>query len=344
MDKLTLYHNFIEKNARTLGKDANLIIVCNAKDSSSQKNTYSNFDVSTEFLSSEEVNQLKDMAYSTKMNFEIFFDELDFIRKILKIDTKSYSKIVVYNSAQSGTGPGRKTLIPSFCKYLNILCTGSGAHAVSLCRDKLATNALLSMNNIPAPKSFLFDDKLVLDDIKTYIAKPLYESSSIGISDKNIFSGKDIPRTYLNTLSNDLDQPILIQEFICGYEIELPILSKNEEFFCFDPVCLYLDESKKSMDNRILNYDLIYNDSYKFCDLPINYNCKNLKKTAQKVVQLLGLNGLCRVDFRIDTSGKFFVTDVSTNPHFVSHSSVNYAFSKLKLTPSDIFKSIICLV
>lgn len=68
-----------------------------------------------------------------------------------------------------------------------------------------------------------------------------------------------------------------------------------------------------------------------------------LEETARHVAELLELNGLCRIDGRITKEGLFYITDVSTNPHFIHHSSVNFAFHSNNYSDSDIFKSILYL-
>ena len=99
------------------------------------------------------------------------------------------------------------------------------------------------------------------------------------------------------------------------------------------------------MGESILNYEKIYNDSYCFGDLPEHQQkyVTKIKKAAKEVVQILGLNGLCRVDGRLTKKGEFYITDVSTNPHFIKHSSVNYAFSKLGYTDKELFRIILTL-
>lgn len=325
------------------------IIVCNKKNATIVKNNYDISSIETEFLSEDEFNELFEMAYSLNIPFDIFTSELDFIKSIIdNIDKITNKNIVVYNSAQNGTGAGRKSLIPAFCNLLNLTHTGSDAYRVSLCRDKFAINSILKANNVKVPNSFLCNSNnisnLNLPQGK-YLIKPLYESASIGITKQNIFTSKNIPINYIKTLCLELNQSVLLQEFINGYEFEIPVLRKNEDILVFDPVILSLKGSTLFMGDNILDYDRIYNDDYMFSSLPkeiFSYN-DILKTIAANVANLLELNGLCRIDGRITIDGDYFITDVSTNPHFIKHSSVNYAFHKNNYTDSDIFKSILLL-
>ena len=325
-------------------------IVCNSKNKTQLHKDYKTYSIQTEFLSDAEVEELMLMAKSQNLPFDIFYSEEEFMKKVFHhYEALSNMNIVVYNSAQNGTGAGRKSLIPAFCNLMEIRCTGSDSYRVSLCRDKFAINSILKANNINVPNSILFNPNKysfsVFHNAQKIIAKPLYESASIGITEDNIFYSNKVPIDYLTALSDSLKQSLLLQEFIEGYEIEVPLIIHEETVFCFDPVILFLDKTEKFMGESILNYEKIYNDSYCFGDLPEHQQkyVTKIKKAAKEVVQILGLNGLCRVDGRLTKKGEFYITDVSTNPHFIKHSSVNYAFSKLGYTDKELFRIILTL-
>lgn len=325
-------------------------IVCNSKNKTQLHKDYDTYSIQTEFLSDTEVEELMLMAKLQNLPFDIFYSEEEFIKKVFHhYEALSNKNIVVYNSAQNGTGAGRKSLIPAFCNLMGIRCTGSDSYRVSLCRDKFAINSILKSNNFNVPNSTLFTknnhDFSMFNKDQTIIAKPLYESASIGITEDNIFCTNNVPIDYLTRLSASLKQSLLLQEFIEGYEIEVPLIIHEETIFCFDPVILFLDKAEKFMGGSILNYEKIYNDSYCFGDLPKHQqkHVSKIKKTAKEVVQILGLNGLCRVDGRLTKEGEFYITDVSTNPHFIKHSSVNYAFLKSGYTDKELFRIILTL-
>lgn len=341
--KMNDFLAFMKKNGRLFSDENLLVIVCNVKISGISAEKYGDFSTDTEFLSDQELNQVMQMACAQKIPFRVFNSEDAFIR-FLERPSTNMKNLIVYNSAQSGTGAGRKALIPSLCNYYNIRHTGSDAYRVSLCRDKFAISSLLSRLNIRVPKSFLFHHgkfNSKLDPKLKYIAKPIYESASIGIRKSNVFYGDNPPIRYLETLEKTMHQPLIIQEFVCGYEIEVPVLAGKNSHFIFSPVVLHQFEKNLCMGDEILDYDTIYNDDYMFSSLPDNISDDEIKNTAYKVVDRLCLSGLCRVDFRLKKDDLFYVTDVSTNPHFIKHSSVNYAFKKLGLTDAQLFHTIL---
>lgn len=341
MDK---FNEFMKLNANLYDENSILIIICNAKSKTEIKKNYKGFSIDTEFLDDNELNQISDMASKLDIPFRIFYDEKDFMSTIINMDSKYYKRLIVYNSAQNGVGPGRKALIPSFCKYFSIRITGSDTYRVCLCRDKFAVNSILKANGIKVPYSILFNEKFAQSDIfGKAIAKPLYESASIGISKKNIFDFTNPPLNYLKNLRKDLNQPLLLQEFIDGYEFEIPVLSGEKSTYVFPPVVMHKNESSLIMGDDIMDYTSVYYDDYYFGTLPAQYNEGTVMETANEVVKLLNLKGLCRVDFRMKINGDFYVTDVATNPHFVEHSCVNHAFNKINMTGADILRTILLL-
>jgi D-alanine-D-alanine ligase len=332
---------------QSLIQDRSVIIVCNTKlENDTSIDEKKPFDAATEYLSNLEFEQVVTMFASCCPNLEIFTHEYEFFEHILNERTLEKNNIIVYNSAQSGSGAGRKSLIPAFCNLVRIICTGSNPYVVGLCRHKYHVNKLLENANLPTPKSWLFDHNWLFnahpDNEMKVIMKPIYESASIGIDRNSIFHYRSTIDKKIMDKNIEMDQPIIVQEFISGYEIELPLLCIHDAVLPFVPIGLSLYEKEKRMQNEILDYERIYFDRYKFFDFSKEgiYN-PQIIDTAAKVVKILGMSGLCRVDFRIDEHGKHYVTDVSTNPHFISHSSVNYAAHLMGLCDSDIIRCIL---
>ncbi len=115
------FNEFLEANSNKLKDDTVLLIVCNAKSKTVASQNYNDFSIDTEFLSDDELNEITGMAQAQGIPFRIFYDEKDFMENLLLNDSKYFDRFIVYNSAQNGVGPGRKALIPSICKYFNII-------------------------------------------------------------------------------------------------------------------------------------------------------------------------------------------------------------------------------
>lgn len=321
-----------------------LYVVCNTKSHEFKYENFNTFDVRTEYLSDYEFEQVDSMLNKCIPVERYFFDENDFISFICNnlVDVKN---IIVYNSAQSGTGVGRKSLIPAFCSFKGITVTGSNSYSASLCRHKYHVIKILESHGVRVPKTYLYDKGWIFDKPQLgniYILKPIYESSSIGIDTNSVVCFDKTTIKLIDEKQKEMRQPIIVQQFINGYEAEIPcIVSKNHRLV-LNPVGITLDLSNKLMGNNILDYQKVYFDEYNFFNMKDTMvDISKIMSVAEFVITILGLSGLCRVDFRIDELGNCYVTDVSTNPHFVHHSSVSYAFEQLSFPPETIMKAIL---
>lgn len=324
-------------------KGKQLILVCNSKGSTTDHEKYMTFQMETEYFSDDEFDQIVSMFSSIGIPMEFFLHEDDFFKYVILNNPQD---IVVYNAAQSGTGPGRKSLVPAFCNLHGIPCTGSNAYVVSLCRHKYHVNKLLEQAGIPVPETWLYSCGWLLGkqpphDYKV-ILKPIYESASIGIDQDSIYNYKICSDDVIAHRSKLLGQPIMAQQFIPGFEVELPLVCIGTKIVPLAAVGISID-GQQNLGEDILDYHRVYFDRYGFYDFSQKDEqlSDQLSRCASDVTRLLGTEGLCRVDFRINANGNFFVTDVSTNPHFVKHSSVQYAFAKAGMKPKEIAKIII---
>lgn len=335
---------FIESTS-TLFDNYKLYVICNTKSHQPIDENFNKYDIRTEYLSNNEFGQVDKMLNSCIPVEQYFFDEIDFIKFICtnNIDTDN---MIVYNSAQSGTGIGRKSLIPAFCAYRGIRVTGSNSYVVALCRHKYHVIQLLKAHGFCVPNTYIYNHEwLSGEPVKgeKYIIKPIYESSSIGIDQNSIIIYDENSLSVIEDKSKEMRQPIIVQQFIDGYETEVPCISTNKDIYVLNPVGICLNEANKIMGENILDYERVYYDNYRFFDLSEeNINVDQIREIAYSASKILGLSGLCRIDFRIKKNGKYYITDISTNPHFVEHSSVGFAFNIANMTSDMIMKTILC--
>lgn len=342
--------NSLLREIEKIKKLIRIILVSNIKDQTKTVD-YSIHSVSTEFFSENELEELITGFRQFGFYTELFTDEIDFMKSVIDNNfndsKKKYS--IVYNTSQRGTGPGRKSLIPAFCNLYNIPTVNSNAYVVSLCRHKFHTNCILHSLGINAAKSWFFDKKFGWlfgkqpDENSLVIAKPTYESASIGIDTKSIFKFNKNIYTKLVNLSRIYNQPITVQQFIDGYEVEVPLLILDEPTAIL-PVGIIVNE-KKLLGREILTYNIVYNDLYSFYIFDEIQNSKiaEIVNTAENVAKSIGIQGFGRVDFRIDINGNYYVTDVSTNPHITRHGSFFHLFNHLGYQQKDLLATLIAL-
>lgn len=333
-----------------LSNDFTIAFITSHKEKTRNTGDYSLFSVKSEFYSEELQNKI--VGTFKKIGFSVleFFNEEDFISFAIKLSSVERKKLIVINSAQKGTNIGRKSLIPSFCDLYSIEYIGSNPYVVSLCRDKYRCGNILEQNNIPTPKAWIYSSKYGwLNDSpekfdKRLIIKPNYESSSIGINKDCIGYYSNSFAQKIHEYSITFKQDIIVEEFISGYEIETPVICTQQPIIFF-PIGIEKD-GKKAIGEQILDYVTRAENYYSLYNFEEHNKVlsEQLINIARKTVLLLDIRGFGRVDFRIRETGEFFVTDVSTNPHYTEHSSFYVPFKELKMGYEQMIKSLIATV
>lgn len=333
-----------------LSKNFKIVFITSHKEKTKNTDDYGLFSVKSEFYSDELQNKI--VGSFKRIGFQVveFFNEEDFIAFAIKLSSEDRKKLIVINSAQKGTNIGRKSLIPSFCDLYNIEYVGSNPFVVSLCRDKYKCGNILEQNNIPTPKAWIYNNKYgwLNGSPEKFngrlIIKPNYESSSIGIDKKCIGEYSSMFSQKIHEYSIIFKQDIIVEEFISGYEVETPIICTQQPITFF-PVGIEKN-GEKLIGDQILDYETRaknYYSLYNFDDYDEALS-KQLIETAKKTVLLLNIQGFGRVDFRIKKNGDFYVTDVSTNPHYTEHSSFYVPFKSLQFQYDHMIKSLIATV
>jgi D-alanine-D-alanine ligase len=117
--------------------------------------------------------------------------------------------------------------------------------------------------------------------------------------------------------------------------VEVPVIHLDRPFA---PLAVGLSKNGNNLlGNDFLTYDDVYVDNYNFWKFDQDTNLsKRLRDTAIQASNILGLRGFSRIDFRVTEEGKYFITDVSTNPHTTPHSSYAFLFESLGKSAGDL--------
>lgn len=266
-----------------------------------------------------------------------FNSEIAFIKAIDQIRCK-HSHLLVYSMAQNINGVGRRVLIPLLCKYYNILNIGSDEYASFLSGDKRLMQKLLEINpELHFPRTIYINQYNIKSieniinqlPIGKYILKPIDESASIGVKPFELHSD-NFTQIYADLLKySEHHSYFFIQEYIDGYEVEVPLINIEQDYFC-PGVCQIVFED--NMD--YLDYDIVGLDSYGFIRYP--YSATNIISSAVSVAKSLQFNCISRIDFRIMKNVPYII-DIGANPTISTHSSTNYLFRSLLGDESSVY-------
>lgn len=333
------------KKSKSATANFTIIFLANVKEKTVNLNDYEDTSVLTEFLSMEEYQELLTSLQNFGFYVITYFNTEEFIADYLN-GKYITDNLIIFEGTQKGIGHARDTLIPAFCDLQNLLHTGPNAYVNGVCINKYNWTKLLAEHNILVPNSWRFDANGWLngypDEDILLIAKPNYECASIGIHKESVSYLTSNYISYLKQMTHKYSQSLIVQEFIPGYEVEVPIIINKSEICILPPVVLSQSE-QLCMNYNFLDFDNIYDDNYSFSLLNvINESWEHsIKEYAKKICTILELERYTRIDFRITNKGEIYVTDINSYPHIVSHSSFGYAFEQLNIGYENILPCLI---
>jgi len=335
--------------AKANSKKTKVIFLSNIAGQTVMADDYNNFSVLGEYLKEVEAEEIYKALLLMDFQVEQFTDEISLLKSILNENHIIKENLVLLNMAQKGTKVGRKSLVPAFCDMEDILYTGSNPYVVSLCRNKYHTGCILDYHGILSPKSWLYmngsgwlHDEPPLN--KEIIAKPNNESCSMGVDLSNVGKFNNFMMEKIIQMSEDFNQDIIVQEFIKGYEIEVPCIV-DDRILSLIPVGINFN-GKNCMEDSVLTYEVRVKDMYEyynFYDVDSSI-VENIREISTKVMSILGITGFGRIDFRVNGNGDAYVIDIATNPHITKASSFNKVFELMGFTHAEMIGCLIALV
>lgn len=235
---------------------------------------------------------------------------------------------ILYGTSQIGSNIDRRSYLPLICQIHSIVNVNSNAYTLGILQNKAHYYHLLE-NSFPVPKTIVFNE----NDESTYfqipsekvIIKPSLECGALGIS---VAPKSELTTDLLKNIQDDYQQKIIIQEFISGIEVSVPVLNISGKYISLPPV-------EVIFEGDYLNNDLVNDFKYNFKVIDVdNYDMHidwiSLMDCAESVATVFQPNGLFRVDFRINNLGEYYIIDLAALPVLSStgtcFQSINYLF------------------
>jgi len=211
---------------------------------------------------------------------------------------------------------GEDGVIQGILEKLEISYTGSGVRASQMAFNKILTQKALKNAGLPVPANYCItngesvDFKTVWNHIKStpLVVKPACEGSSIGVH--IVRHPSEWEPAFKNALS--YGPQIIAEQFIKGREFTAGI---------FDREALPLVEivPKSNFFSFTAKYQKGATQYICPAQIPDNLTRK-IKELALNANDVLGCEGFCRVDFRVDENEQPFILEVNTIPGFTGTS------------------------
>ena len=285
-----------------------VVLVANVKGRTKPIDDYDGDSIITEFLSSSELDDLLAAFEQADVYCEAVLDEEGFLEWLREKRPHFPRQIpLVYNLAQNGIGAARLALVPGLCRLHGLRLLDSDGYSVTMSHHKFHTSAILKHFGLPAARSWWFTAEGWWPEPPPtglrLIAKPTHDSASIGIDKDSVFTMNDGVEIDLKRRLNLYKQSLTVQEFISGFEVEVPVLEATIPRTLM-AVGVQL-ENRRHLGEEFMVYERVYTDSYEFYDFAEeNAECAaKTKALAEQAFRILGFSGMARVDFRVRLDG-----------------------------------------
>ena len=240
----------------------------------------------------------------------------DFMPQVVKGERPG----MVFNLSYGIQGQARYTHVPGMLEMIGLPYVGSGPLAHSLSLDKVVSKMIFRQHNLPTPDFAVLDDaSFEMPDLQyPVIVKPKNEAVSFGI--KVCHNEKEV-REGAGVIFDKFDQPVLVERYIEGREINVGILGNNpcealppaELTFGKGGPNIYTYEDKTRSSGREIGIE---------CPAPLDDELTaKAKETAIRAFKVLGCYDCARVDMRLDEEGNLYILEVNSLPSLGEHGS-----------------------
>ncbi|MES2199280.1 MAG: D-alanine--D-alanine ligase [Chlamydiota bacterium] len=239
---------------------------------------------------------------------------------------------------------GEDGTIQGLLKIANIPFVGADVLGSAIGMDKDVVKRLLKESGIDTAKGIvlrsfekdLFSYEEVVNKIGLpFFVKPANAGSSVGVTKVK----KEEDFTLAVTEAFLYDKKILLEEYIEGREIECSVLGNDH------PIA--------SLPGEIIPHHEFYSYEAKYLDdngatleIPAKLDpaiLKNVQETAVLVFQVLCCEGMARVDFFLQKSGRLVVNEINTIPGFTKISMYPKLWQISGLSYADLLDRLIHL-
>ncbi len=229
---------------------------------------------------------------------------------------------------------GEDGTIQGLLELLHVPYTGCGVLTSALALDKVKTKQVVKDHGIVTPEFEIVKRGDQVVGQFPCVIKPVDAGSSVGISIPE--TAEEFKEGILNAFKES--ETIMIEEFIKGREFTVGVIGPNKS-----PQVLPVTEIKANI-SKFYDYQAKYEEggSTHICPAEIDEELrKKMQETAAQVYQILGCEGMSRVDFMVSQEGVPCFIEVNTIPGMTDTSLLPEAAKAAGIEFSELLNKII---
>lgn len=250
---------------------------------------------------------------------------------------------IVFNVAEGYFGRARESQVPAMLELAGIPYVGSDSYSLALALNKWHTKVLALSNGIRTPEFQVIRRAEELERCRVafpVIPKLCYEGSSKGLRADSVVEDRDHLRLAVNYLLRTYKQPVLVERFVDGREVDVPIIGTSATK-AFGVVGITLDGSPE-LGRSFLTSKIVRDDAYGF-SYPLSNEpfVAEAERSSLMMYNLFDCRDFGRADMRIDREGRAYLLELNPYPFLGKHSSFNEVAQKSGIGYKDMIGMIL---
>ena len=257
---------------------------------------------------------------------------------------KEHLNDIVFPMYYGPAGRNGKGMVPTLCEIYHIAYVGADPYTQLLCNDKALSKKYAACFGISSARSCLIRDIDVSPSICQKLAtlspplviKPNFGGGSTGISINNIVQSHEEAIALARQLLCDIQVPILIEEYVEGYEVELIVVGTRKEIRFCEEVQLLMGE-KEYYDHDIWGFETKDVDDSEIDFRISNYISQTDRQHLLSLFSSFEKVEMIRFDGRIH-NGRFYLLELSPDCYLGDDCAFYYAFQSKGYSHPEMLK------
>jgi D-alanine-D-alanine ligase len=241
-------------------------------------------------------------------------------RSVAELADKGFDRVFIALHGRYG----EDGTLQGVLEQLGIPYTGSGVMASAIGMDKVMSKRIWVNHGLPTPRFAALDacdtKAETLQGLPAQFGLPLmlkapHEGSTIGIS--RVSNAGELEPGF--ALCAKYDEVVLVEEFISGRELTVPVLGRGR-----GARALPIVEIRAPQGNYDYEHKYFSDDTQYLCPAPLDEDlATRIRALAVRAFNAIGCAGWARVDFMLRAAdNEPFLLEINTSPGMTGHSLV----------------------
>ena len=263
---------------------------------------------------------------------------------LLGLNAAKHCDDIVFSIYGGQRSRNRMALVPAICETYGLRYIGPDIYGRIICQDKEVSKNLAKSCGLSTPIWRIFRKPADLEFIDTFplpfVAKPLLEGSSIGISPRNLVRSAHDGIALCRELLRAFRQPVMVEEFVPGREVSFNCIeSSSRTITAYSEIVIEGDP--KYFDDHLFDAD---EKQYRRLARNVRTIDDELngqdRKCLESLLALISPFGYCRIDGK-HRDGQFMFLEITPDAWIAPRGAFASSFMNQGMSYQQVITSVL---